>query len=53
MKRTLLIISFILILFAIPVSTVVAFENELTHPAMTKQGVERSVLSGDYPEEKT
>jgi len=47
MKKTilpLLIIAFC----TIEVSDTIAWENEKTHPAITKQAVETSALAGDY-----
>jgi len=51
MKKTilpLLIIAFC----TIEVSDTTAWENKLTHPAITKQAVNRSVLAGDYLEKQ-
>jgi hypothetical protein len=43
MKKTV-----ISLLFGILAQQVIAWENELTHPAITQEAVERSVLAGDY-----
>ena len=52
MKNSLFTISSILLLCAIQVSDVIAFEDDLTHRAITEEAVERSVLAGDYLEKE-
>lgn len=51
MKNSLFTISSILLLCALQVSDVIAWEADLTHPAITKKAVEKSVLD-DYPEKE-
>lgn len=51
MKNSLFTISSILLLCALQVSDVIAFEADLTHRAITKKAVERSILD-DYPEKE-
>jgi len=51
MKKYLFTISSILLLCALQVSDVIALEADLTHRAITKKAVERSILAGNYLED--
>lgn len=46
-STTGLTIFFVLLIFGISTSKAIAWENRLTHPAMTKKAVERSI-SADF-----
>jgi hypothetical protein len=46
--RTLSRVPFFLLLSVLQVSDVIAWENEFTHTAITKEAVEESVLAGNY-----
>jgi hypothetical protein len=48
MKKSFCAISCIIAICGLRISTVVGWENEFTHPALTEEAVERSVLAGDY-----
>jgi len=41
-------VSFFLLLFGLTPTKAIAWENMLTHPAITQIAAERSVLAGDY-----
>ena len=47
MNKKLFILSLVMFLCAVQTSNVIAWENEFTHPALTKKTVERSDLD-DY-----
>ena len=42
------IILFVLLFCGLTATSALAWENQKTHPAITKEAVERSILAGDY-----